>query len=72
LTSELGMTRGVPTDPEAYIPIEWDRHRIGYGGSSSSELRGVALGFESPLFVPVPADPFLLDAARVVEGIRLR
>jgi alkylated DNA nucleotide flippase Atl1 len=34
------------------------------------ELRGVALGFECPLFVPVPADPLLLGRARVGEGNR--
>jgi alkylated DNA nucleotide flippase Atl1 len=32
--------------------------------------RGVALGFECPLFVPVPEDPFLLAAARPGEGNR--
>ena len=32
--------------------------------------RGVALGFECPLFVPVPEDPFLLGAARFGEGNR--
>ena len=32
--------------------------------------RGVALGFECPLFVPVPENPFLLGAARVGEGNR--
>ena len=32
--------------------------------------RGVALGFECPLFVPVPEDPFLLGAARPGEGNR--
>ena len=32
------------------------------------EERGVALGFECPLFVPVPADPFVLGAARIGEG----
>jgi len=34
------------------------------------EGRGVALGFECPLFVPVPEDPFLLGAARIGEGNR--
>ncbi|OBK45595.1 hypothetical protein A5657_02980 [Mycobacterium kubicae] len=32
--------------------------------------RCVALGFECPLFVPVPDDPLLLGAARVGEGNR--
>lgn len=32
--------------------------------------RGVALGFECPLFVPVPEDPLLLGAARLGEGNR--
>lgn len=32
--------------------------------------RGVALGFECPLFVPVPENPFLLGAARPGEGNR--
>jgi alkylated DNA nucleotide flippase Atl1 len=34
------------------------------------EERGVALGFECPLFVPVPEDPFLLGTARFGEGNR--
>jgi alkylated DNA nucleotide flippase Atl1 len=34
------------------------------------ESRSVALGFECPLFVPVPEDPFQLGAARVGEGNR--
>lgn len=32
--------------------------------------RGVALGFECPLFVPVPKDPRRLGAARIGEGNR--
>lgn len=32
--------------------------------------RGVALGFECPLFVPLPDDPFQLGAARIGEGNR--
>jgi hypothetical protein len=34
------------------------------------EQRSVTLGFECPLFVPVPEDPLLLGAARPGEGNR--
>ena len=55
-----------------------ERHR---GGTEIAELVGVlfedlsagvpvALGFECPLFVPVPEDPFRLGAARPGEGSR--
>lgn len=55
-----------------------DRHR---GGTEIAELvdavtedlsagRPVALGFECPLYVPVPGEPLKLGAARVGEGNR--
>src|SRR5919198_1284848 len=57
---------------------EIERHR---GGSEIADLvdavgndlgagRSVALGFECPLYVPVPEDPILLGAARSGEGGR--
>jgi hypothetical protein len=67
----FGWAREVPG-------VEIERHR---GGTEIVELVEsvaddlsvgvpVALGFECPLFVPVPEDPFRLGAARPGEGTR--
>jgi hypothetical protein len=70
--NRFGWARG---DPAA---AELERHR---GGTEIVELadsvavdvqagRALAVGFESPLFVPVPEEPLRLGAARRGEGNR--
>jgi alkylated DNA nucleotide flippase Atl1 len=65
LDSEQGTTRAQQrTGSEIDELVDAVEHDLNVGA------RGVALGFECPLFVPVPRDPVRLGAARPGEGNR--